>query len=248
MAKILILDDEYEQRHYLKSILAAEDSDYLIFEAATYEEARELSFLNDIDLFILDIELDNKTGVDFAQEIRQLPQYKYVWILFITAHGEYINNALNSTQCIGYITKPFKKEHVIDLVVKYIDYKILPNSIEKHYLCLNKKGVCIKIAVDDILYVEIFNKKCTFFIKSNLKNPLEISKMTLSKLISFLPDNTFLRCHRSYLVNKKYIVKLDKSTVPWQIAIAQSNKNMINPIPVGITYKYNVLKYFEDEQ
>lgn len=247
LAKILILDDEYEQRRYLKSILEAENQDYLVFEAATYEEAKELSFLNDIDLFILDIELEYKSGIELAKELRILPQYKYAWILFITAHGEYIHNVVNDIQCIGYIVKPFEKDEINSLIKKYINTKILPNSLEKHYLNLNKKGISIRIAVDDILYVEVFNKKCTFFIKANLDNPLEISKMTLNKLVSLLPDNSFLRCHRSYLVNKKYLLKLNKSTVPWQIHIAHNSKNNINPLPVGITYKYNVLRYFEDE-
>ncbi len=101
MKKILIIEDDTFIQDSLKEVLS---QDYMIKQAYTYKEAI-LYLLEDIDLWIVDIELPDGNGIELCKELRKV---KYTPLLFLTAKNneETIVQGLNAGGD-DYVCKPF---------------------------------------------------------------------------------------------------------------------------------------------
>ena len=101
MKKILIIEDDTFIQDSLKEVLS---QDYIIKQAYTYKEAI-LYLLEDIDLWIVDIELPDGNGIELCKELRKV---KYTPLLFLTAKNneETIVQGLNAGGD-DYVCKPF---------------------------------------------------------------------------------------------------------------------------------------------
>jgi two-component system LytT family response regulator len=101
MYNILIVEDDKIQRDGLKMLLENTSSDYNIFTAATSKEGFNICMAVQIDLFILDVELPDVSGLDLACKIKKIKKYEFVWIIFITDFTQYIVSAFKRTKCSG---------------------------------------------------------------------------------------------------------------------------------------------------
>ena len=121
--KLLILDDDEISRYYVSyvykktaSVDAVEDAESAI------KKASEIVY----DVILLDIGLRGKlNGIDVLKEIRKLPDYEKVPIIAFTAFAmagdreKFLSEGFND-----YISKPFTKEELFDLVDKNIQKKV----------------------------------------------------------------------------------------------------------------------------
>jgi DNA-binding LytR/AlgR family response regulator len=80
----------------------------------------------------------------------------------------------------------------------------------------------IRVEVNDILYVE----SCGNYVQFVLANSKVASRLTMSEAATILPPADFIRIHRSYMVAKKQIKKMDKKSI-W---INQTE------LPIGLAY------------
>ena len=85
----------------------------------------------------------------------------------------------------------------------------------------------------DIAYIEAFGKKLVIHTSSRLSGIKEdtISGYTLSGLLALLDDPAFVQCHKSYVVNKSHIEKIDKSERKIFL------KGFTDTIPIGNKYQ-----------
>ncbi len=128
MKTILVLDDNSLFRFSVKALLY-EHEDYKVIEANNISEALDISQKNDIDLAIIDIELRNESGVDFANELKiNKPKTE---ILFVTIFDIGLKlSKLFSASPAGIIYKDVSPElftTVIKLILaggKYFDQRL----------------------------------------------------------------------------------------------------------------------------
>lgn len=124
MAKILIIEDEASIRRVLSKILAEENDQYLISEAADGEEGLEKIKAEDFDLVICDIKMPKKDGEEVLQEAKKIkPEIPF---LMISGHGD-LETAVNTMRygAFDYISKPPDLNRLLTTVRNALDNKLL---------------------------------------------------------------------------------------------------------------------------
>lgn len=202
MANILIVEDEINIASGLEDIVKSIDKDIETSITGYAKGALELSATNDFDLFLLDIELLDYSGLRLAGELREIDKYKLTPIIFITALPSKELLAFKEIHCYDYIVKPFKEETVRDAVNTILKYGVK----KEKYISFDLKDYMYRIKTDDIIYLEAVQRKIEVV---TTKERFQVSNYTLNGLQDELTDN-FVRCHRGYIVNTLYISKIDK--------------------------------------
>ncbi|MGL4760638.1 MAG: LytR/AlgR family response regulator transcription factor [Sarcina sp.] len=204
MINIVICDDNIEQRNIVKKYISdiITDEEYKILE---FESGEELvnKFPQDISIILLDIQMKTLTGMDVARWIREFNNK--VEIIFITGLIDYIQEGYE-VRAYRYLLKPVSFEDMN----KHL--KACINGIKKEsddYLIVSKKGEMQRVAINQILYVEIYRKAVTIYTQNDVYD----IKLSLERLETVLKEHKFFRCHKSYLVNMKKIFSITTKTV-----------------------------------
>lgn len=207
--------------------------------ADTGEKAIELANTLQPDLALMDIMLKgDMTGIEAATEIKKTND---IPIIFLTAYAdESTLTKAKITEPHGYILKPFKEVDIqttIELAIhkhqKESEVKsendllraIAANNNEADYLYVKNKSRLIKVDRDDILFVEALKD----YVTVNTTKGKYTIHSTMKDIEKKLPDSTFQRVHRSYIVNMDNIESIEGSTLRIQ------GKDV--EIPIGGSYK-----------
>ncbi|TDT58380.1 LytR/AlgR family response regulator transcription factor [Fonticella tunisiensis] len=183
MANILVVEDDKVQRCNLVKMLLELGENFNILEAACANDAMKISRNNKIDLFYIDVNLPDFSGVDLAYEIRKLPQYGLSWIVFITTFADYMIDAFKKIHCYDYIIKLYDKKLVKEMTIKLTRNTVNRESIpkkERDYITLDIKGIFIKVYLDEIIFVEVFIRECTFH---TINGKYKVNNLSLKKIM-----------------------------------------------------------------
>lgn len=190
MIKIGICDDEKISREQLKELLEQFfEENGLSFELWEYEAGED--FLNreeEINLLFLDIELEGMSGIQLKEELQGRENIR---IIFVTSHMEGMPEAFGRN-VYGFLEKPA----AADKLEKYL-LRVLKDLEGERMLVI--KGVQGDMAVKekDILYF-VSEKKYSRMVG---KNGESFCDLGLQQLEEMLGQESFFRCHKSYLVN-----------------------------------------------
>ena len=153
---------------------------------------------HEIDVLFLDVDFDNggMNGIEFALELRKLN--KDFKLIFMTGHFEY---AMLSFKCktFDYIMKPIDDKKVTSVL------KRLVTDATETELGLFKVNKDYVVRTKDILFIERNKSKATIYTKDSTYETCS----SLNNLEHELP-NSFVRVHRSYIVNKDQISKISR--------------------------------------
>lgn len=171
------------------------------------------------DIIFLDIIMDGMNGMTCARLIRN--QDKLVNIIFLTNSTDYVYEGyeVNAT---GYLVKPVK----IDQLARVMERAIAQiENTAKASICITYRGVTQKIPTKDILYLESENNKVNIVLAKTVEKITVYTKLDEFEQTQQL--NTFIRSHKSYLVNFLYIEKYvyDKFVLTTGTAIPISRAN-----------------------
>ncbi|MEE9407130.1 MAG: LytTR family DNA-binding domain-containing protein [Polaribacter sp.] len=225
----IIVDDEPVARKILESFVTKIPNLYLVKSCKNAMEAFEISNSQNIDLFFLDINMPDVSGLSLAKTLNKKSK-----IIFTTAYREYALDGFD-LQAVDYLLKPIGFDRFLQAVNKYFETKIIVKNtsievekVKDDYIFVRSERKMVKIIFDEILYVESLSD----YIKIHTKDKILVTRETISNLEMKLPSQQFLRIHRSYIVN---LNKTDSYTNEF----IEINKNAI---PISRTYKENVLK------
>ncbi len=210
MKKILIVEDEEELAQNISEILS--NLDYKV--AAIVDNAKSaLEFLesNEVDLVLMDILIHGDLdGIDLAYKIRE----KYdLPIVFSTAYSgtEYLER-ISSEIHEGYLLKPFTLDSLKTAIffgLKRYEERKGSSKKQKGSLKIMDKGYLVPVPYTEIvylkadgLYTKVFTKAKSYLIRDILKS-----------FEDKLPEDQFLRVHKSYLVNISYIASFNAKKV-----------------------------------
>lgn len=216
MLKIAICEDEIEQqkilKQYLEQILNQISNKYeiLFFNSG---EALFKNYPQNIDIFLLDIQMDELNGMEVAKRIRQIDK-KEVEIIFTTSLIEYIQEGYE-VRAYRYLLKPIKLENLKKHINSCVEEV---NRNKSSYIVVNEKNDAYKLKISDITYIEIQKREMTI----HTINKDYIINSSMSKMENELSKYNFYRCHKSFMVNidfikniKQYVAILDnKEEVP----------------------------------
>lgn len=200
---ILLLEDDAIQAKALKQMINNYSANIDVYYAMNIGQADALLKKDIIfNAFFLDISLDNKNtnnaGLLLARQIRSSTRYQRTPFVFITAFPEHIYSAVNQLHCFAYLIKPYSEKEL---------HKQLASLFEpKHTILLKTSGnIHIRLSLDSLQYVHSNGRYLTYVTASSKYCSRQ---HTLKELINILPDG-FIRCHRSYIINKAFVKNFD---------------------------------------
>jgi DNA-binding LytR/AlgR family response regulator len=226
--KAIAIDDEPIALDIIRSHAAKVP--FLELKAEFTDAFKALAYLQkeQIDLIFLDIKMPDISGIDFYNSLSKRPL-----LIFTTAYTEHAVTSFEM-DAIDYLLKPFSLARFIKSCNKAFELYNFRNSTETNDHLFVKTGYDqIKVAFDDILYLEAAGNYVTFVLKD--KNIL--SRSTFAEAIALLPADKFVRVHRSFVVAVDKISKVErhqltvnKATVPISEAYAPDLRNILkNP-------------------
>lgn len=169
---------------------------------------------NPFDLVYLDMDMDEKSGLDLAKEIRQ-NYHSDCLILFLTNYPKYMQNSFD-VRAFQYMIKP----------VQFDEFERKFNAARKYLEKDDKNRVVLKIDEDNVVfftneiyYIEKEKSSKQFLVY--LEDKCVVAKGVLSAIENQLLEQHFMRTHRSYLVNMKHIRRIQKND------LVLSNGNLV---------------------
>ena len=204
--KIAICDDEANQIEYLSDVVTtwAKKNRHAV-EIKPYPAAKSLLFdyceEKDFDILLLDIEMPGMSGVELAKAVRK--ENATVQIVFITGYYEYFSDGFD-VSALHYLIKPADERKlmpVLDRAVSNLTYR------QRSVLLTSPEGDR-KVSLADIEYVESENVHVAVHTVSGVYR----SRISLAKFAEQL-DETFIKVHRSYIVNLKYVKKITRTDI-----------------------------------
>lgn len=206
MFSILILEDDSTTADMLKRIITEINEEINIVHFSNEGKAYEYAVKNTVNLFILDVNLDDGgSGYNFAERIRKLNQYEMTFIIFVTAVAGKKYLALEHLHCYEYMVKPINEEKLKNSLEKVMKYKIVNHNAS---IALHKGRRSYIIKLIDIAWVEVNFRAVTIHRPDNKTYSFPSYKYTLERFQE-MPNNNFVRIQKSMLVNKDYIESVD---------------------------------------
>ena len=202
--KILIIEDEVLISELIKNYLTSFGLNQ-IFLAHTKKQAIELIDHLSPDLILLDLHLQQpKDGLDIAKMIDERGGPPYI---FITANADMliIQEAIH-TMATSYITKPVKKTDLFAAIQIALKLKSKP---ETSFLLIKENNNNLKLDFDDILYIEGNSNYINIFTQTQKV----VTRQSLEWAELELPENLFMRIHRSYIVNLRAVQRTNSKSV-----------------------------------
>ncbi|MEM7187477.1 MAG: LytTR family DNA-binding domain-containing protein [Bacteroidota bacterium] len=221
MIKAIIIDNEAHIREDLKEKIDTFFSKEIavLAEAAGVTSGLEAIEKYDPDLLLLDIHMDDGSGFDLLEQSSN----KSFEVVFITGFDQHAIKAIR-VGALDYILKPVDDEEFREAMQRAIENHKKDNDLEKlieisseYFRGVEKKRVILKTAdtvyaiyEDDLIYCRSDGNYTTFYTQQMEK--IVVSK-PLKQIEEILSDNIFIRCHQSYIVNKKHVLKYNKKGV-----------------------------------
>lgn len=229
--KCIIVDDETPARELLASYIGRLD-DFEITKQ--FENALEaFSFLqkSSIDLMFLDIQMPKMNGLELINSLQQTPR-----VVLTTAFREYAADGFD-LNVLDYLVKPISFERFMKAIGKYHQYssKTLVdesknNAFDEAYLFIKVNRDQVKVFLKDILYIESIKD----YLRIITKERSFITYLRISYMQEKLPEDRFVRIHRSFIVSIKEVKAFRNDIV----------KIGDKELPVGRFYKKDFLGIF----
>jgi DNA-binding LytR/AlgR family response regulator len=208
--KILIVEDDPLYATEIEMLLFKLGYDKVEVCSDSEEAMRKVEMLKP-DLIIMDILIEGElNGVEVAEKIED----KKIPILFITSVKESkIYERAKQVGYVGYLVKPFDEfmlqsatEYAIKTVggvsekqTKFEEWT--EDEVIQDFIFIKKQTFLQKIAIEEIMYVQSNGNYC-FLFSAKEKHIINLSMV---KLIQRLSSDLFIRIHKSYLINIKFI-------------------------------------------
>jgi DNA-binding LytR/AlgR family response regulator len=182
-----------------------------------------LSKRHDIDLIILDIEVPGINIFNFVNSFGYQAN-----IIIVSSHDKYALKAFEFN-IVDYLLKPFTYARfckAVDKAVRYYANKKIINN-DANEIFVKKESALIKLKIKDIIYIEALEN----YILLNTKNEKLTIHFTMKAILNQLPSDTFIRIHRSFIVNISCIKSIRENSLDLTVGNEQRN------IPIGSSFR-----------
>lgn len=232
MIKILLVDDEFPSLKILENFAQKMPECTIVGKCTSGEEA--LGFLqeNAVDVLFLDIQMPGITGLELLGKLEVRP----VTVITTANHGKALD-AYN-LGVVDYLAKPFSFERfqqALERAKAQLSYSLPEQKdlLEKpNFITVKSDYKVVKILLSEIKYIAGYGEYVKIVMTKNHVITLE----ALKNLVSILPKEDFVRIHKSYIVNVKFVRTITSTYVVL---------NDGQQIPIGKVYKDAVRAKFK---
>ena len=234
MIRVLAIDDEplalQQLVAYIKKIPFLE----LVNECQSAVDAKNMMQNDIIDAVFIDINMPDLNGMEFVRSLAVPPL-----VVFTTAYSEYAVEGFK-VDAVDYLLKPFGLD----------EFQRAANKLKARYEAMRQSEISavddddamflktehkvVRINISDIRYIEGMSEYLKIHLERQPK-PL-IVLLSMKKMEERLPAQTFMRIHRSYIINLKKIQEINKNRV---IMDADTY------LPIGDLYRDTLNRYID---
>ncbi|WP_405297029.1 LytR/AlgR family response regulator transcription factor [Algibacter sp. Ld11] len=224
----IVIDDEATARLIISQLCSNVPSLDVLEDFPNAMQAIKYLNQNEVDLIFLDIHMPDFTGFDFIDTLKNPPK-----IILTTSDPKFAIQAFEYECIVDYLVKPISQERFDKAIVKAETKQSIPSktaantdkaeTTSGNHLYINIDRRLIKIDIPSIYLVEA--KGDYIQVKTEDKNYTVHS--TLKKIEDKLPDDLFLKVHRSYIINVKKIIDIEDNSVLIKkdvIPVSRSNR------------------------
>lgn len=232
IVKVLIVDDEPLARDELKYLLGQCKEVGDVKEADSIEDTLEKLLIDHFDLIMLDIHLTNESGLNLANKINKMKNPPL--IVFATAYDEHALKAFE-LNAVDYVLKPFELERIqkaiskADKIIKQRNNENTTSSSETmDTIPIQSDESIYVVKISDIIALAVEEGKTKVFTGEKVYETNE----PLSSISKKITNSNFLKVHRSYIINLKFIEQIQ----PWfnnTYQVTMKNKLIV---PVSRSY------------
>ncbi len=236
MIRCIVIDDEPLALKQLTKYASQMPELELVASCRSAKEAQEVLNNEQIDAIFTDINMPDLNGMDFVQSLENPPM-----VVFTTAYSQYAVDGFK-LNALDYLLKPFGIDEFRRATKRLVEKHELLNAAavslvdEDDCIFLKTEYKIVRISIDDILYVEAMSEYLRIHF-SNGARPVT-ALLSMKKMEERLPSNKFMRTHRSYIVNLKRIIEVNKSHIVMAPQVA---------LPIGDLYKDTFMAYLNSK-
>lgn len=215
LLKCAVVDDSSLQRLSIIKLIKDHPNLKLVAEYNNAIETKNGLLDTDVDLIFLDIEMPILSGFDLLDNLANKPQ-----IIFVTGKTKYAFKAFDY-DAVDYIHKPVNKERFNNAVAKAIklhDLKVNGTAVEDEDFIFVKSNLKNrKVFLNKLKYIEALGD----YVKFVTEKDTFVVLATMKSFEKQLPQDKFLRIHKSYIVNLEKVerynsknIEIDKQQIP----------------------------------
>lgn len=229
---VLIVDDEHLARKLLLDFISNIPHLVVVGVFSNANEAIEFLIENQVDILLTDIQMPNISGIDFIKKCNR-PKT----VIFTTAYSNYAIDGFD-LHITDYLLKPISYPRFEEAIKRAIEQIVLldsknqnttnPPVEKKDYITIRADYKLYKINFSQIRYIEGHSEYVKFY--TDQRNIM--AYYTLKKLELELPENQFIRVHKSFIVSMNYVQEIESEFV-----VLEDKK-----IPIGHRYKEQLMR------
>lgn len=238
----VIVDDEKLARDLLREYLEGYPEISIVAECSKGSEAVEQINKHKPDILFLDVQMPGMNGFDVLDEIDHDP-----YVIFTTAYDQYAIKAFEKN-AVDYLLKPLDEERFRSAVSRALKRKttekgtmeeLIRNlrpenrSFESH-IFVQKSEKLFNLPVEDIVYLEASGD----YTIITTRNDQFVSSSGIGKLEEIMDPDTFIRVHRSTIININSLKEIERHFNGGMVVKMQNGKSF----PVSRTYARHIRK------
>lgn len=233
----LILDDEQPARELLTAYAGRLDGLNVLAACRSPLEADRWLSRHPIDLLFLDIQMPNRSGIDYLRTLHRPPK-----IILTTAFSQYALEGFE-LEAVDYLLKPIGFERFAKAVERVRQLLKNEQSATAFHQQQNfdRQFIMVKVGYDhrklflkDIQYVKAMRE----YVRYHTDTEKIMELKALTEVEKELPASHFMRVHRSFIIAKAAVF----GHLQNKLLLKDSRT-----LPIGKTYKAQVLKQLFEE-
>jgi two-component system LytT family response regulator len=233
---VIIVDDESPARELIKNFIKSYDEFEVIEEAANGFDGCLKINQHKPDLVFLDVQMPKLSGV----EVLDLLEKPLPFIIFSTAYDQYAVQAFEKN-ALDYLLKPYNKDRFNKAINKFIEkFKdnasnpdqndqllegIKPKNEKINRIPVRSGSKIHVLKLEEVKFIEAQDD----YIKIHSTKGAFLKQQTMKHMEQNLPDDVFIRIHRSYILNINFLNQLEIYDRHGYTAVTSDN----NKLPVS---------------
>ncbi len=239
MIKCIAIDDEPLALKKLVTYINKIPYLDLVAQCRSAAEARQVIDEQDVEAIFCDINMPDLNGMDFAKSL-QKDHTSGPLVVFTTAYAEYAVEGYKAN-AVDYLLKPYSFEEFEAAAQKIQEIceirqqamtEVTTQPDDDGVIFVKSDYKIVRISIEHIRYIEAMSEYLR--ISCDDKDKPVIVLLSMKRIEEFLPASTFMRIHRSFIINLNKIVEVKKSHV-----VLEGDFSM----PIGDNYKDAFMDY-----
>ena len=237
MIRCIAIDDEPLALQQMESYISKIPYLELVAKCQCATDAKSIIDNDKVDAIFCDINMPELNGLDFVKSLKNPPM-----VVFTTAYSEYAIDGFK-LDAVDYLLKPFGLDDfrkATEKIKKRYDAQRMLQEVsqvdEDDAIFLKTEYKIVRINVSDIHYVEAMSEYLRIYIDGATR-PI-IVLMSMKKMEERLPSSSFMRVHRSFIINLKKIKEVSKN----RISLGEDVD-----VPIGDSYRDNFNAYINSK-